>query len=197
MSVDEDLRDNSCEKAFALIMGHMDGTLMPAQTERLTEHIEKCGKCKADFHIYNMIQKELYVELEEAPDGFAEGVMQRLKAVPQTVHERVISKETVSCALWGLSSILFGLLFAAILNAEQIISALEESGKYTVIALVLKIVYNITSVFVENLVFTVLDVLKYAAGIISSYRYVFITAFAVVMAGQLLGNYRKKSSGDV
>ena len=71
----------NCEQMNGLLSAWLDGELSGNEQRQMQAHLEQCAQCRALFEQLQALHTS-FAELEEipAPDGFAEGVMDRVKA---------------------------------------------------------------------------------------------------------------------
>ena len=71
----------NCEQMNELLSAWLDGELSGNEQRQMQAHLEQCAQCWALFEQLQALHTS-FAELEEipAPDGFAEGVMNRVKA---------------------------------------------------------------------------------------------------------------------
>ena len=66
-----------CDKYMEMASAHLDGELSREETRELLEHLEQCAECRRFYETIKMFSDETGVS--EAPEGFAEGVMNALR----------------------------------------------------------------------------------------------------------------------
>lgn len=66
-----------CDKYMEMASAHLDGELSREETRELLEHLEQCSECRRFYETIKMFSDETGVT--EAPEGFAEGVMNALR----------------------------------------------------------------------------------------------------------------------
>ena len=71
----------NCEQMNDLLWAFLDGELTAQEEEQMHAHLEQCADCRALLEQLQTLRTS-FSDLEEipAPDGFAEGVMSRIKA---------------------------------------------------------------------------------------------------------------------
>ncbi len=71
----------TCDRYFALLSARLDGPLAEGEERELEEHLLVCPDCRADGARLAALQGT-FAELEEleAPEGFTQGVMDRIRA---------------------------------------------------------------------------------------------------------------------
>lgn len=71
-----------CDKYLELLSARLDGPLAPEEEQALEAHLSRCPACRAAGAQLAALQ-EAFPELEEvpAPEGFARGVMDRIRAL--------------------------------------------------------------------------------------------------------------------
>lgn len=73
-----------CERFTDLISQSLDGSLSHDDQQALQQHLEQCPECRLLSQQLLEVQHELHVlEEQEVPAGFAEGVMNRIRALEQ------------------------------------------------------------------------------------------------------------------
>lgn len=103
----------NCEQMNELLSAWLDGELSPAEQERMQEHLEQCAQCRALLEQLQALRSS-FSDLEEiaAPEGFAEGVMDRIaadsrpKVVP--LFKRPAFRGAVSVAACAVLFVAFG-----------------------------------------------------------------------------------------
>ena len=72
-----------CGKYLELLSARLDGELTEEETERLEAHLSNCPDCRAVGAQLSALQCG-FPEVEEvqAPEGFAQGVMDRIRVIP-------------------------------------------------------------------------------------------------------------------
>lgn len=74
----------SCERFIDLICQSLDGSLALEDQQALQQHLEECPECRQLSQELSEIRLELHSwEEQEVPEGFAEGVMSRIRAEEQ------------------------------------------------------------------------------------------------------------------
>lgn len=71
---------SSCEKYMEMASAYLDGELSPEESAELLAHLEACPGCRAFYEAISGISDDL--EVVEAPEGFAKGVMDALGERP-------------------------------------------------------------------------------------------------------------------
>lgn len=76
----------TCDRYWELISAQLDGGLAPEEAEELEAHLAACPACRAEQSRLAAIQIA-FGDLEEveAPEGFAQGVMERIRAEEKKV----------------------------------------------------------------------------------------------------------------
>ena len=75
---------SACESYLELISAHLDGALADDERARLTGHLASCEACRAYMAELAAIRAALSNEEDvDVPDGFADGVMQRVRESAQ------------------------------------------------------------------------------------------------------------------
>ncbi len=71
----------NCEQMNDLLWAFLDGELTAQEEEQMHAHLEQCADCRALLEQLQTLRTS-FSDLEEipAPEGFAEGVMNRIKA---------------------------------------------------------------------------------------------------------------------
>ena len=71
----------TCDRYFELLSARLDGPLAEGEERELEEHLLVCPDCRADGARLAALQGT-FAELEEleAPEGFTQGVMDRIRA---------------------------------------------------------------------------------------------------------------------
>ena len=73
-----------CKRFTELISQSLDGTLSAEDQQALQQHLEECPECRQLSQELSEIRLELHSwEEQEVPEGFAEGVMSRIRAEEQ------------------------------------------------------------------------------------------------------------------
>ena len=73
-----------CERFTDLISQSLDGTLSAEDQQALQQHLEQCPECRLLSQQLLEVQRELHVlEEQDVPEGFAQGVMDRIRAMEQ------------------------------------------------------------------------------------------------------------------
>ncbi|MCL2855778.1 MAG: zf-HC2 domain-containing protein [Defluviitaleaceae bacterium] len=103
-----------CDKNLDLMMKYMDGGLDDFEKMNLEKHMEVCEVCAEDFAAYSQILQGFgEMELTEAPEGFAEGVM--AKVTELDLYAPAKAKESrKSKVIDGLIFTGFGLVAAVV-----------------------------------------------------------------------------------
>lgn len=73
----------TCEKAWPLLSGHMDGENTPEEEEKLRAHLSICPACKELLEAYEGVDRQVAKLNVEAPEGLKEGVMYRIQTQKQ------------------------------------------------------------------------------------------------------------------
>lgn len=71
---------SSCEKYMEMASAYLDGELSPEERAELLAHLEACPGCRAFYEVIGGISDNM--EVVEAPEGFAKGVMDALGERP-------------------------------------------------------------------------------------------------------------------
>lgn len=71
---------SSCEKYMEMASEYLDGELSPDERAELLTHLEKCSECRAFYEAIRGISENM--DITEAPEGFAKGVMDALGERP-------------------------------------------------------------------------------------------------------------------
>lgn len=76
---------DACERFMDLISQSLDGPLTAEDQQELQQHLAQCPECRLLAQQFSEIQSELHTwEDQEVPEGFAEGVMARVRALDET-----------------------------------------------------------------------------------------------------------------
>lgn len=73
----------TCEEAWPLLSGHMDGENTPEEEEKLRAHLSICPACKELLEAYEGVDRQVAKLNVEAPEGLKEGVMYRIRTQKQ------------------------------------------------------------------------------------------------------------------
>ena len=68
-----------CDGYSEMISAYVDGELTDTETAALEEHLKTCEECRSALNAYREIALAISEDYEEIPEGFAEGVMQRVE----------------------------------------------------------------------------------------------------------------------
>ena len=138
----------NCVKAGEAMTGYADGTLSPKGGRALARHIMKCKNCFEEFLIFDAAVDlargaadgaEPRFELTEAPKGFTASVMRRVSLADSALNRRSGAVSIIARVLWGLFTVLLGLMLAVAYNREALsarpnmaglLSLLSAAGDY-------------------------------------------------------------------
>ena len=189
----------NCSKADEYFMKYIDNCLTAAEAEKLHKHLAVCEKCRADFAIYDSIAGE-FSDMEfiiDAPAGFEEAVMEKIKELPAPKAALEKSINTVLMAVGiGFVSIL-ALGFIIFINRDIII---ELAGNYPqlagYVAFLTPVSEYVTS-FMGNIWNVALNFSVAAFAFVSGYKYVILVAALALLAIQFALRGRSKEKVKV
>lgn len=69
----------TCEEAWPLLSGHMDGENTPEEEEELRAHLSICPACKELLGAYEGVDRQVARLKNDAPEGLKQGVMYRIQ----------------------------------------------------------------------------------------------------------------------
>jgi predicted anti-sigma-YlaC factor YlaD len=111
-----------CPKAENAMMRYIEKSITPSNARDLARHVLRCEPCRALYLTLDAAAEMLAVPPAEAPDGFTEGVMARVRTLPayrKSLATAPTGAENGNAAvriLWGLSGIVMGFALMLALN---------------------------------------------------------------------------------
>jgi len=117
-----------CDKAFNMMMQHMDRTLAEQDALSLNRHLEECASCAEDFYAYNKILSEISVQkVYSPPAGFEDAVMEKIRELDFIRPVNAV-KDSGFCVIWSFFSAFIGLGFVLIMYKDAIIERFSGAG---------------------------------------------------------------------
>lgn len=95
---------SSCEKYMEMASEYLDGELSPDERAELLTHLEECPECRAFYEAIRGISENM--DITEAPEGFAKGVMDALGERPsgkgRCKKRKIVARVTALAACLAL-----------------------------------------------------------------------------------------------
>lgn len=113
-----------CEEFEELASALIDGVLGEADRAVLMEHMAECPRCRAYFEDQTAIRRAMDRRLEEAPEGFLEGVMELVRQTPQEKPERKV----IRLRSWKRWAALAACCAVAVLGVWRMDHAAEQAA---------------------------------------------------------------------
>ncbi|MDR1541352.1 MAG: zf-HC2 domain-containing protein [Clostridiales bacterium] len=176
-----------CDAAGEYMMKYMDGILSDHEAELLNRHIGQCSRCKEDFLIYDGIMADFSkMEIVEAPDGFEELVMAKIRTLP--VPE--VATDSVLCVIWGAFSVLMGLGFIITMNKEAIMEWLSLHPQFDSLMAYLQPLSVTVANVSASMTASFQSMAAQMSQVFSGFRYVLLVIFGLLAVVQYFV-YRK------
>jgi hypothetical protein len=124
-----------CKRADKALMQYAEKTIKPATAAALARHVLTCETCRELYLAFDEALEgvsALTAVTENAPAGFTEKVMARVRALPK--YETVPNHGIADIAIrlfWGLCAITLGLGMFGINNPEGVASLLESYPRFS------------------------------------------------------------------
>ena len=176
----------NCSKADEYFMKYIDNCLTAGEAEKLHKHLSTCEKCKADFAIYDSIAGE-FSDMEfiiEAPQGFEDKVMEKIKELPapKAAFDRSVNTILTVIGIGFVSVLALG--FIIFINRDIIIEIASRYPQLAGYVAFLGPVSEYVTNFMSN-IWTVAAVFSSTAfDIVGSYKYVILVAALALLAIQ-------------
>jgi len=184
----------NCSKADEYFMKYIDNCLSAQEAEQLHKHLLTCEKCRADFAVYDSIVSEFsgMEFIMEAPMGFEEAVMEKIKELPapKAAVDKGINTLLTVIGIGFISVLALG--FIIFINRDIII---EMAGAYpqlaAYVAFLNPVAEYVTS-FMDNIWNVVLNLSNAAFNFAGGYKYVILVAALALLAIQIALRGRSK-----
>ena len=79
---------SNCEKYFDMISAYADDELNEAEKAELEAHLAACEECRSILETYREISAEMALDTEEVPEGFSDGVMNKVASYEKNINAR-------------------------------------------------------------------------------------------------------------
>lgn len=97
---------DSCEKIMPMLSAYMDGELSEAEAVEVEKHISACELCSLTLESYRAINSDTLTV--QAPDGFTERVMAKVKAESKPKKRKIIPFRQATLAAAMVALVLLG-----------------------------------------------------------------------------------------
>lgn len=79
---------SNCEKYLDMISAYADDELNEAEKAELEAHLENCEECRSVLEMYREMSAEMLSDAEEVPEGFSDGVMEKVASYEKNISAR-------------------------------------------------------------------------------------------------------------
>ena len=119
----------SCDDMLEFISASLDGALSDAEAEALRDHLDHCAACRSLCEELSGIRQAMGELTAQAPEGFADAVLDRIRPESQTPEDKVVSlpaKKRRHWRGWAASAAVAALV---VLGAVQLPQLLGPGGR--------------------------------------------------------------------
>ena len=109
-----------CSQSEIFMMQHFEKTIKPKNANALARHVLSCESCRELYLAFDEGFDISAGELTEAPSGFTESVMGKVREFPDYKKAVTGSISVALRVLWGLSAIVTGIVLLFIFNPHWI-----------------------------------------------------------------------------
>ena len=79
---------SNCEKYLEMISAYADDELNETEKAELEAHLENCEECRSVLEMYREMSAEMLSGAEEVPEGFSDGVMEKVASYEKNISAR-------------------------------------------------------------------------------------------------------------
>ena len=79
---------SNCEKYLEMISAYADDELNETEKAELEAHLENCEECRSVLEMYREMSAEMLSSAEEVPEGFSDGVMEKVASYEKNISAR-------------------------------------------------------------------------------------------------------------
>lgn len=79
---------SNCEKYLDMISAYADDELNETEKSELEAHLENCEECRSVLEMYREMSAEMLSSAEEVPEGFSDGVMEKVASYEKNISAR-------------------------------------------------------------------------------------------------------------
>ena len=79
---------SNCEKYLEMISAYADDELNETEKAELEAHLENCEECRSILETYREMSAEMLSGAEEVPEGFSDGVMEKVASYEKNISAR-------------------------------------------------------------------------------------------------------------
>lgn len=133
-----------CDRAQTAMMQYMDKQIKPAEAASLARHVLKCESCRESFLLFDAamdVSSDEAWAVTEAPAGFTEAVMEKVRLLPAHRPVSVAKRETqhgkdtvASRVILGLCAILLGAALLLTYNYDTLSVSLADNTVFIAVS---------------------------------------------------------------
>ncbi len=116
-----------CEKAQTAMMQYMDKRIKPARAALLARHLMRCESCREYFLAFDAAMEADLSAGTEAPAGFTEAVMVKVRMMPVYEKNAVTAADIAIRIIGGICAVLLGVMLGVMANREAVADFLAQN----------------------------------------------------------------------
>lgn len=118
----------SCDEMLERISAALDNELSAAEAEVLQEHLDHCAECRSLYAELSGISCTVGELAVQAPEGFVDAVMDRIRTESQTPSDHVVSSPAKKRRYWQGWAASAAVVAVVVLGAAQLPRLLGAEG---------------------------------------------------------------------